>query len=489
MIGHTKCSAGAAGLIKVALALHHKVLPPTLGVQKPNPRARFPETPFFVNTEPRPWMERLDGHPRRAGVSAFGFGGTNFHVVVEEYTGDPLASRAGPCRQWSDELFLWRADSRQSLLDIVDTWDKALAVDAKPALRDLAYTAWKQSDDTPAGNTLQLAIIASSAHDLRQKLAWARQGLAQPEATRINDPRGIYFSAQPLAAGAKLAFLFPGQGSQYPHMLQDLIIHFPEMQDLFGMADQVLGDRPGGPLSNYVFPPPSFSPEEEQSRRQALTQTQVAQPALGAASLAMLGLLQELGMRADMLAGHSYGEYVALAAAGVFSKETLIALSEARGRFIVEAAGKEPGVMAAVEADAGVVANVLKDVEDVCLANANAPRQTVISGSRAGVERAIEHFASQGTTARMIPVACAFHSPVVAPAQSRLAQFLSAVEVAEPGVTVYSNTSAAPYPKEPGAVAAQLVEHFVRPVEFAREMSRCTRRALGYSWRWARAAF
>ena len=165
MIGHTKCCAGAAGLIKAALALHHKVLPPTLGVEKPNPRARFPETPFFVNTEPRPWLESPNGHPRRAGVSAFGFGGTNFHVVVEEYTGDPSRSRSGPCRQWPDELFLWTADSRQALLDTVDIWDKALAVEAKPALRDLAYTAWKQADDkahwkqSPA---LQLAIIASS---------------------------------------------------------------------------------------------------------------------------------------------------------------------------------------------------------------------------------------------------------------------------------------------------------------------------------------
>ena len=473
MIGHTKCCAGAAGLIKVALALHHKVLPPTLGVQKPNPRARFPETPFFVNTEPRPWLESPSGHPRRAGVSAFGFGGTNFHVVVEEYTGDPVSTRLGPCRQWPDELFLWTADSRQALLDTVETWDKALAVEAKPALRDLAYTAWKQADDKATGNNrpaLQLAIIASSSGDLRQKLAWARQSLARPEATRINDPRGIYFSEQPLAPGGKLAFLFPGQGSQYPHMLQDLIIHFPEMQDLFELAVQILSERLGEPLTAYVFPPPSFSPEEEQSRRQALTQTNIAQPAIGAASLAMLGLLQELGLRPDMLAGHSYGEYVALAAAGVFSKETLIALSEARGRFIVEAAGEEPGVMAAIEAEADVVESVLKGIEDVCLANANAPRQTVISGSKAGVERAVEQFTSQGTTARMIPVACAFHSPFVASAQARLAQFLSTVEVAEPTVTVYSNTTAAPYPKEPDALTARLVEHLVRPVEFAREV-------------------
>src|SRR5262249_27766116 len=158
MIGHTKCTAGAAGLVKAALALHHKVLPPTLGVQKPNPRARFAETPFFVNTEPRPWLDGANDHPRRAGVSAFGFGGTNFHVVLEEYTGDPAGTLPTPCREWSEELFVWRGDSRQTLIESVQTWEKTLTSGAKPSLRDLAYTAWKQAEEKSGrgGSLLQL---------------------------------------------------------------------------------------------------------------------------------------------------------------------------------------------------------------------------------------------------------------------------------------------------------------------------------------------
>ena len=471
MIGHTKCSAGAAGLMKAALALHHKVLPPTLGVEKPNPRARFPETPFFVNTEPRPWLASSNGHPRRAGVSAFGFGGTNFHIVLEEYQGDPFSSRPAPFRQWPDELFLWKADSRATLLGNVENWVKALDPKLKPALCDLAYTAWKQSQDA-AGTTgsLQLAIVASSLDDLKQKLDSAVQSLRQPETLRINDPRGIYFTQQPLASKGKLAFLFPGQGSQYPRMFEDLLLLFPEMQEVVERAVRILGEKLPEPLSAYIFPPPSFSREEEQKRQEALTRTNVAQPALGAVSLAMFGLLRELGLQPEMAAGHSYGEYVALAAAGVFDADTLITLSEARGRFIVEGAGAEAGIMAAVEAEAPAVVDVLKNFDGVCLANANAPRQSVISGSRAAIERVVAHFTAQGTTARMIPVACAFHSPLVAPAQARLTEFLSTVEAAEPGITVYSNTTAAPYPKEPGKVAERLVEHLVRPVEFVREI-------------------
>ena len=474
MIGHTKCSAGAAGLIKTALALHHKVLPPTLGVEKPNPRARFPESPFFVNTEARPWLANASGNPRRAGVSAFGFGGTNFHVVMEEYTGDASSPRAAAYQQWSDELFVFKGESRQALAQSIQTWEAALSkAGAGPLLRDLAYTAWKQAEDKSAKTKeplLALAVIASSLDDLRQKLASARQNLAQVNQSQLSDPRGVYFSEQPLGAGAKIAFLFPGQGSQYPHMLQDLLLHFPEMQAVFEQASHALRGALPLPLSSYVFPPSSFTPDEAKARQRALTETNVAQPALGAAGMAMFGLLHQLGLKPDMLAGHSYGEYVALAAAGVFDLDTLIAVSEARGRFIVRSAEGELGTMAAVEADSAQVASVLAGAPDVCIANANSPRQTVISGTRVAVEGAAQKFTAQGTAVRLIPVACAFHSPLVAPSQQPLAEFLSTVKMAEPSIPVYSNTTASVYPKDAGAIAEQLVAHLVRSVEFAGEI-------------------
>ncbi|MBV8729450.1 MAG: acyltransferase domain-containing protein, partial [Acidobacteriia bacterium] len=468
MIGHTKCSAGAAGLIKATLALHHKVLPPTLGVEKPNARANFAETPFFVNTEARPWLEPSSGEPRRAGVSAFGFGGTNFHIVLEEYAGSP-ASYAAPSLEWSHELFLWTGESRQSLLQAVETWEKALASGAKPELRDLAYTAWKQAERAGAA-ALSLAIVASSLDDLKQKLTRVRQSLADSQSAVIQDPSGIYFTARPLASEGKLAFLFPGQGSQYPRMLHDLLLYFPEIRQPVEQAVRVLQGKFERPLNSYIFPPPSFSREEETGYQQALTQTNVAQPALGAVSMAMFELLRQLGLKPDMAAGHSYGEYVALAAAGVFTPETLFAVSEARGRFIVEEAGAEPGIMAAVEADPAAVNAVIKDIAGVCLANANAPRQSVISGTPAAVKLAVAQFTAQGTTARMIPVACAFHSPLVAPAQQRLAQFLSAASMAKLSFSVYSNTTAAPYPEDPTACKELLSQHLVRPVEFVREI-------------------
>ena len=153
MIGHTKCTAGVASVIKIALALHHKVLPPTINVEKPNTRVNFPATPFYVNTEARPWIKKQVDVPRRAGVSAFGFGGTNFHAVLEEYTGDyQEESTRHASNRWPSELFLWRARSRQALVEAITPLEKALAsATAEVELSHLAYTAYGVVQTTTAG--------------------------------------------------------------------------------------------------------------------------------------------------------------------------------------------------------------------------------------------------------------------------------------------------------------------------------------------------
>ncbi len=170
-----------------------------------------------------------------------------------------------------------------------------------------------------------------------------------------------------------------------------------------------------------------------------------------------------------MAAGHSYGEFVALAAAGSLSEEDLLVLSEARGRFISEDAGEERGAMAAVDAARDALAPLLADAELV-IANVNAPEQTVVSGSKGAIERALAWCAEQGLRARALPVACAFHSPYVAPAQRRLADVLHQVAIASPRIPVFSNTTGEAYPDDPAAIAEILAQHLVEPVEFVREI-------------------
>ncbi len=214
LIGHTKCAAGLAGLINAALALHHGVLPPTIGVVEPNPRANLEESPFHISVRTRPWLHSDGDHPRRAGVSAFGFGGTNFHAVLEAYTGTPGEPPA-PIRDWSAELLAWRAPDRGLLLEDVDRLLRALDGGSRPALRDLSRTLL---DSLDASQPAALAVVVSSLDDLRGKLDRARRVLAG-DARAYHDPKGIDFAERSDPTGRRVAFLFPGQGRNTPRCL------------------------------------------------------------------------------------------------------------------------------------------------------------------------------------------------------------------------------------------------------------------------------
>ncbi len=464
LIGHTKATAGVASLVKVALALYHKTLPPTL-VETPNSKARFGENPFYVNSETRPWLDGIAGHPRRAGVSAFGFGGTNFHVAVEEYTGAYLPAQPA-AQTWPSELLLFRAPTREGLRDLLTAVAAGIDRGARPALRDLAYSL--------AGSgvaALTVAIVATSLDDLRPKLQTALDTLST-SATALRDPRGIYFDEQQLAREGKVAFLFPGQGSQYVDMLRDLAVLFPEVHAAMEQANASLRERFPESLSSYVYPQPAFDKEAQEAQQAALTATDVAQPALGATGLAMMALLATLNVKPDAVAGHSYGEFVALHAAGVYDVETLFLLSEARGRFMVEAAnGGDAGTMAAVSADAATVAAAIDGIEGIVLANLNAPTQTVISGTTVGIATAVERVKERGLRARQLPVACAFHSPLVAAARDRLVEVMGTQRFAPPLIPVYANTTGQTYPADVASTVALLGDHLVNPVRFVDQIN------------------
>ena len=468
MIGHTKCAAGIAGLLKASLALHHKVLPPTIGVEHPNPKANFEKSPFYVNTEARPWIKPQDGSPRRAGVSAFGFGGTNFHAVVEEYLpngdvcGDTPVSRTRPA-----ELLLWRADSGTSIAKLAKALATALDGGASPALVDLAAAVCRAHGMTDGDHAL--AIVATSLDDLRSKLSAALSALESDE-PELRDPRGVYYSSESLADAGKLAFVFPGQGSQRVNMLRDLANGYPGVREVFEAADRSLGEALNAPLSSLIFPHPKFDAESKASDDAALTQTNVAQPAMGAADLAMFKILGDLGVRADMACGHSYGEYVALHAAGAIDADDLLRISEARGRLIAEAAASNPGTMAAVDADGEVVAQAIDSLEGVSIANLNSPQQTVIAGTESGVDQAVALLSQRGVKSHRIRVSCAFHTKLVADAAEPFARALSEAKIQTPRIPVYSNTTALPHDNDPGAIRKQLVEHLVNPVRFRDEI-------------------
>jgi acyl transferase domain-containing protein/NAD(P)-dependent dehydrogenase (short-subunit alcohol dehydrogenase family)/NAD(P)H-dependent flavin oxidoreductase YrpB (nitropropane dioxygenase family) len=464
MIGHTKCAAGAAGLAKAAIALHEKTLPPTMHVQKPNPKLDFEHSPFYVNTEARPWMARADGEPRRAGVSAFGFGGTNFHVVLEEYQ-DPVSARPAPvARAWPSELLVWSAESAGALRESLSGLALALRAGAMPSLAELAAATWRGfRGAAPAC----LALVASTLDDLQSKLAPVNSCI--DAGNGMADPRGIYLrlSPEPPETG-RLAFLFPGQGSQQVGMLADLAVYFPEVREAIEEADRLLAAHHFEQVSPYIYPPPQFTDADRERCRQTLSRTEITQPAMGAACMATMRLLGSLGMHPDVVAGHSYGEYVALAAAGVFTMDSFYRLSAARGKCLAAAAA--PGTMLAVWEGAEAVEEIITGICGVWIANVNSPRQTVLSGSQAGIAEAKGRLSRKGIEVKPVSVSCAFHSPLVEAAKERLAAVLAATECFPARVPVYSNTSGSLYPQDPRDAAALLADHLVRPVRFRDEV-------------------
>ncbi|MFF8971040.1 SDR family oxidoreductase [Streptomyces sp. NPDC014995] len=250
-------------------------------------------------------------------------------------------------------------------------------------------------------------------------------------------------------------------------MLADLFVALPELRAYLEL---------GRAHADALYPPAAFDDAVRERQRAALTDTRVAQPALGIAGLAAHAVLTAAGVRPDMAAGHSYGELVALCAAGALTPETLLELSSERAAAILEAAeaaGEEPGTMAAVAAGAEDVARALQAVgapDRVVVANRNAPQQTVISGPSEAVVEAVRLLREAGLAAQRIPVACAFHSPLVAGAGDRFAGALAARPVHAPEFPVWANRTAAPYAADADAVRAELAAQIGAPVAFVEQV-------------------
>ena len=463
LVGHTKASAGVAGLIKMALSLYHRVQPAHYGVDNPIDILAASDSPAYLLKQPRPWVASPD-HPRRAGVSAFGFGGTNFHAVLEEYAGAQSATAGQD--QWPHELIVFRAADTAQLQQQIAQLQPVLGAPGTLRLAELALALARAAESRGAA-PVRLALVASDftalAADLDKVMAHLRNGQALPPHLKLN-------TGTP-AEAPKVAFVFPGQGAQYVNMGRETALFIDEMRQSLEHADRSLKGQFPRRLSQYILPPAAFDAETEAAQQAALTDTRVAQPAIGAVSLGYLALAERLGLKASATAGHSYGEYVALAAAGAISRDDCLRLSAIRGAAMAQAsASAVPGTMAAVQGTREAIEAAIQGFAGVRIANHNAPQQSVISGPRTAVASAVKALGDAGMRSTLLPVSGAFHTELVADARPPLSAAITQTLFQPARVPVYSNRDGQPYPADPAQMQGQLDGHLLSSVEFVREI-------------------
>jgi malonyl CoA-acyl carrier protein transacylase len=486
--GHLKSAAGAAGMLKAVLALHAHELPPSVNFEKPNPRIDFAHSPFYVNTQTHPWEVR-PGEVRRAGVSAFGFGGTNFHVVLEEYlpgvlTGERTVFPAAEIRTdvqkavpsatvglpaavrssltpYHGLLFLSAnslAELRQSLTEAIDQAERGhLPPKGCPSTEEIGKPERLVIDFENRSELVGRATKALKALETDTPAAWQPLGL-----------QGIYRgSGKP----GKVAFLFPGQGSQYVNMLRDLREVEPIVGETFREADATMTPILGRPLTSYIFIDGDKDALDKAELK--LRDTVITQPAILTVNVALLRVMEKYGFMPEFVIGHSLGEYAALVAASVLTLTEALEVVCARGQEMTRVTMEDTGCMAAVSAPLEQVEAILKTIPGyVVIANLNSPVQCVIGGETAAVEAAIQAFLAAGFQATKIPVSHAFHTKIVAPASQPLRKVIERMNVQSPKLPIAANVTGDLYPTGREEILDILAAQVASPVQYVRGINR-----------------
>ena len=413
-IGHLDVAAGVSGLIKTALMLKHKLLVPTINFEEPNPQIDFANSPFYVNTKQQPWITE-NGIPRRAGVSAFGIGGTNAHVILEE---PPEVAPVPSETERPLHLLCLSAKTEKALNELVAKYETHLEISPNQSLANICFTA----NAGRSHHNYRIGIVADSAQDLREQLADFSAGEDFSEVITkcsTNNP-------------PKIAFLFTGQGSQYIDMGRELYDTQPTFRQTLDRCDRLLQPYLEVPLLDVLYP--------EKGVDSPLNETAYTQPALFAFEYALAQLWLSWGIKPDAVIGHSLGEYVAACIAGVFSLEDAIKLVAERGRLMQ--ALPPNGEMVAILANAELVKTAIAPYQpNVVISAINSPEETVISGTSEAISAVLSDLQPQKLWTHKLTVSHAFHSPLMAPILNDFSQIAAQITYAEPQIELISTVT------------------------------------------------
>ena len=495
-IGHAKAAAGIASLIKTSLALYNKVLPPSVNFVTPNPIVDWSTCPFRVVTRAEEWKS---DKVRRANVSAFGFGGTNFHVAMEEMNDGLLKKMQEakeenkvcnasvtstqkqetvtmsnpytlhvPGEKIQGDVLTFSADTKQELFNVLDK--AVVAIQYDPTY--LPSISYKNHIGKP--QKFAVTINVETPEKLKEKIEFFKktagtQDVWEQESLYLK-MKGIY-PFTPSEIKPKVCFMFPGQGSQYVDMMKDLASKYKVVQDTFDEADRLLKGIIGQTLTETLWSQPGESKEQIAAREAAIKKTEMTQPAVLTADIAMMRLLSSFGIKPDVVMGHSLGEYAAAVAAGIFDFENGLKAVCTRGKVMSEIKVEDNGKMASIAAPTERVEPELARISGyVAVANKNCPTQTVIAGASKSIDDAIKMFTDMGIQAVQIPVSHAFHSEIVRPAMPQYRAFLDTLTFKAPTMPITTNVTAEFYPNDPEKIKDLMVTQISHSVEWIKQL-------------------
>ncbi len=469
MIGHTNVAAGMASVIKSAMALYHQIIPPAI-CDQPNPDLELKRTQFYLNVETKPWIHGYS-HPRRAGINSFGFGGINTHTVLEEYPAENINRNISDIKyKWDSEVIVIQGTSRDDLIKSCKNSLQILSDNPNENLVNFAYTF--NNDIKNPGNS-RIAIIAESVDEYVRKLTYAVNKLAGANCETINDRSGIYYFSEQLSRKGKLAFMFPGEGSQYQGMLAELYFHFPEVRIFFDQADAVFAANNRGPLpSQLLFPPSFMSAAEKKDFDQRLFSMEYARPLIFAASQVIHTLLSRLGIKSDALVGHSSGEDTAGFISGMISTGDDLSEMDFLGElgdFFNESDKniREASLMAVGAVDPSIVYDIADNSRgSLFVSMDNCPNQIVLCGDEQSIETARKQLKKHGALVNFLPIGKAYHTPLCEPNNKKGLELLKRLVIKPAMIDVYSCATAESFPGDSDAIFELLKMQWSKSVLF-----------------------
>ncbi|MES2682083.1 MAG: amino acid adenylation domain-containing protein, partial [Pseudomonadota bacterium] len=404
-VGHLDAAAAAASLVKIALMMQHRERPASLNYESPNPECQFETSPFVVNASRMPWAS---DSVRRAALSSFGFGGTNFHAIVEEA---PAHNASAPKRDW--QVLRLSAKSEAGLKQQIAALSQTLETSPR-TLADIAHTL-----DTGRNRySHRAAVVARTADEARARLASAEQLLT---------------SSHPLAKPS-LVFTFPGQGAQHVGMGRRLYETEAVFRSAVNQCADILLPALGVDLRDVLYPKGDATQAAE-----TLRATQLAQPAIFTISYATAKLWMSWGLQPQTMIGHSVGEFVAATLAGVFELEHALLILAERARLMQS---MPSGGMLAVRLSDDEAQQYV--TEEIAIAGINAPQLTVLSGPHAALDALKATLDAAGVGTTVLHTSHAFHSSMMQPIVAGFARVVGQYPRSAPRLSFYSSLTGAP---------------------------------------------